>query len=90
VGEGNDKTSFVLSIPDTPGALQKCLEPFSRRGISLSKIESRPSRKKAWEYLFFVDVIGHFQDPGLQEAYRELQEQCRVIKCLGSYPNIVE
>jgi len=90
MGNGQDKTSFVLSIPDSAGALQQCLEPFSRRGISLSKIESRPSRKKAWEYLFFVDVIGHFKDAGVEEAYHELEEQCPVIKWLGSYPNVVE
>ncbi len=88
VGEGNDKTSFVLSIPDKPGALQKCLQPFSDRNINLVKIESRPSRVKAWEYWFFVDVIGHFADGPIQEVYRELKDICPVVKWLGSYPNI--
>ncbi len=88
VGEGNDKTSFVLSIPDKPGALQKCLQPFSDRNINLVKIESRPSRMKAWEYWFFVDVIGHIEDGKIQEVYRELQEICPMVKWLGSYPNL--
>lgn len=87
VGEGKDKTSLVLSIPDKPGALQQCLEPFSRRGINLVKIESRPSRIKAWEYWFFVDVIGHIQDAPIQEVVAELEKICPIVKWLGSYPN---
>ena len=87
-GEGNDKTSFVLSIPDKPGALQKCLQPFSDRNINLVKIESRPSKMKAWEYWFFVDVIGHIEDKQIQEVYRELQDICPMVKWLGSYPNL--
>ena len=88
VGDGNDKTSFVLSIPDIPGALQKCLQPFSNRNINLVKIESRPSRIKAWEYWFFVDVIGHFEDENIQAVYQELREICPMVKWLGSYPNL--
>ena len=87
VGGGRDKTSLVLSIPDRPGALQECLEPFSRRKINLVKIESRPSRVKAWEYWFFVDVIGHYEDEPIQEAIAELESICPVVKWLGSYPN---
>lgn len=87
VGEGKDKTSLVLSIPDKPGALQQCLEPFSRRGINLVKIESRPSRIKAWEYWFFVDVIGHITDEPIKEVIEELEKICPIVKWLGSYPN---
>jgi chorismate mutase / prephenate dehydratase len=89
VGDGKDKTSLVLSIPDKPGALQQCLEPFSRRGINLVKIESRPSRIKAWEYMFFVDVIGHISDEPIKEVIEELEKICPIVKWLGSYPNIV-
>ena len=87
VGDGKDKTSLVLSIPDKPGALQQCLEPFSRRGINLVKIESRPSRIKAWEYWFFVDVIGHITDEPIKEVIEELEKICPIVKWLGSYPN---
>jgi chorismate mutase/prephenate dehydratase len=87
VGDGKDKTSLVLSIPDKAGALQQCLEPFSRRGINLVKIESRPSRIKAWEYWFFVDVIGHIEDELIQEVISELEQICPIVKWLGSYPN---
>ena len=87
VGDGRDKTSLVLSIPDKTGALQQCLEPFSRRNINLVKIESRPSRVNAWEYWFFVDVIGHIQDQPIQDVISELEKVCPIVKWLGSYPN---
>jgi chorismate mutase / prephenate dehydratase len=88
VGHGNDKTSLVLSIPDESGSLQRCLEPFSRRNINLVKIESRPSRIKAWEYWFFVDVIGHIEDEPIKEVIAELEKICPIVKWLGSYPNL--
>jgi chorismate mutase/prephenate dehydratase len=87
VGDGKDKTSLVLAIPDKAGALQQCLEPFSRRNINLVKIESRPSRIKAWEYWFFVDIIGHIQEDSIREVILELEEICPIVKWLGSYPN---
>ncbi len=87
LGNGKDKTSFVISIPDEAGALQDCLETFSSRGVNLVKIESRPSKIKAWEYWFFVDVIGHFDDQVIQDVYKDLQTKCSVVKWLGSYPN---
>ena len=89
VGDGKDKTSLVLSIPDEAGNLQRCLEPFSRRNINLVKIESRPSRLKAWEYWFFVDVIGHIEDEPIQQVVAELEKVCPIVKWLGSYPNEV-
>ncbi|MFP4156765.1 MAG: prephenate dehydratase [Opitutales bacterium] len=88
LGEGRDKTSLVISLKDEPGALEKALHAFGSRGINLSKIESRPSRKKAWDYLFFVDLIGHHVDPDVQAALRELDGHCPLIKWLGSYPNL--
>jgi len=81
------RTSFLLSIDDKVGALEKALSVFSRRGLNLSKIESRPSGKAAWEYCFFVDVAGHFEEPPLQEAVAELKTFCPFVKWLGSYPD---
>ena len=87
LGDGRDKTSLVISLRDECGALVKALQTFSSRGINLSKIESRPSRKKAWDYVFFIDLIGHYQDKPVQVAIAELKEYCSLVKCLGRYPN---
>jgi chorismate mutase/prephenate dehydratase len=87
LGDGRDKTSLVISLKDEPGALEKTLRPFASRGINLSKIESRPTRKKAWAYLFFIDFIGHYDDELTQSALAELEEHCSFVKWLGSYPN---
>lgn len=87
-GPGLDKTSLVFSIRDEVGALERVLHVFSHRNINLTKIESRPSRKKAWDYLFFVDFIGHWTDPVVDEASRELATLCPMVKWLGSYPNV--
>lgn len=88
LGDGRDKTSLVISLKDEPGALEKTLRPFGARGINLSKIESRPSRKKAWDYLFFIDFIGHYEDDKVQDVLKELADHCEFIKWLGSYPNV--
>ncbi|OUV91223.1 MAG: chorismate mutase [Puniceicoccaceae bacterium TMED149] len=87
VGGGNDKTSLVISLKDEVGALEKALMPFAKRSINLSKIESRPSRKKAWDYIFFIDLIGHIEDALVQEAVEELKACTSFVKWLGSYPN---
>ncbi|MFA7059543.1 MAG: prephenate dehydratase [Pedobacter sp.] len=83
---GNDKTSVLFSVKDEPGVLCRMLEPFARRGINLSKIESRPFKRKAWEYIFFLDLFGHISDPEVAEALEELKGCCQFIKILGSYP----
>ena len=83
---GNDKTSVLFSVKDEPGILCRMLEPFAKRGINLSKIESRPFKKKAWEYIFFLDLFGHASDPEVAAALEELKECCQFIKVLGSYP----
>jgi chorismate mutase / prephenate dehydratase len=83
---GNDKTSLMFSIQDRVGALYSALEPFSRLKLSMSKIESRPSKRKNWEYFFFVDFEGHIEDPVVAEAIKELGEHCTFVKVLGSYP----
>lgn len=88
LGEGSDRTSFVFSLKDEPGALQRALEPFARRNVNLCKIDSRPSRRRLWDYLFFIDVIGHQNDAEVTSAVTELREICSMVKWLGSYPNI--
>ena len=72
IGNGQDRTSLVLSVRDEVSALQKVLEPFSKRGINLCKIESSPTRLKPWEY-YFIDIIGHYDDPVVKEAFEELK-----------------
>lgn len=83
---GDDRTSLMFCVRDEPGALFKALEPFSRLRISMSKIESRPSKRKAWEYFFFVDVDGHAEQSPLKEAVAELSNHCTLVKILGTYP----
>ncbi len=83
---GNDKTSLMFTVQDKSGTLFAALEPFQRLGISMSKIESRPSKRKAWEYFFFVDIAGHAQDPHVVEALAQLEKCCTQLKILGSYP----
>ncbi len=83
---GNDKTSVLISIKDRPGALYHLLLPFADAGVNLTRIESRPSRKKAWEYVFFIDMIGHIEDPEVKEVLERVAEQCNELKVLGSFP----
>jgi len=83
---GDDKTSLMFSVKDEVGILYRMLEPFYKRGINLSKIESRPLKKKAWEYIFFLDLVGHISDPEVAEAVQELKGCCQFVKVLGSYP----
>jgi chorismate mutase/prephenate dehydratase len=83
---GQDKTSLMFSVKDEPGILYRMLEPFAKRGINLSKIESRPLKKKAWEYIFFLDLVGHINDQLVTDAVQELQGYCQFLKVLGSYP----
>ncbi|BCS54469.1 prephenate dehydratase [Geobacter sp. SVR] len=83
---GNDKTSVLFSVKDEPGILCRMLEPFAKRGINLSKIESRPFKSKAWEYIFFLDLFGHISDANVAEALDELKGCCQFLKVLGSYP----
>ncbi|MFQ5587564.1 MAG: prephenate dehydratase [Nitrospiria bacterium] len=83
---GCDKTSIIVSIKDTPGALYKILRHFAKQQINLAKIGSRPSKKKAWEYLFHIDMNGHLEDEPIQLALEGLKSQMVSIKVLGSYP----
>ena len=83
---GRDKTSIMFSIKDKPGALFHILEPFKQAKINLTKIESRPSKRKAWEYIFFVDMVGHGDDKKVRKVIDEVKEHCLYLKILGSYP----
>jgi len=83
---GRDKTSIMFSIKDRVGALHDMLVPFKKYGINLTKIESRPSKRKPWEYYFFVDLEGHWEDPMVRKAIKKLEGNCNFLKILGSYP----
>ena len=83
----SDRTSLMFSIRDEVGALHKALAPFRRYRINMTKIESRPSKRRAWEYFFFVDCDGHAEAGRLAKAIQQLGEQCSFVKVLGSYPN---
>ncbi len=83
---GKDKTSLIFSIKDKVGALHDMLVPFRKLGINLTKIESRPSKKKAWDYYFFVDLIGHRDDAKVKKALDQLEGMCKYLKVVGSYP----
>lgn len=83
---GRDRTSLMLSIAHKIGALHKALSIFSKHKLNMTRIESRPNKRKAWEYFFFVDCDGHYQDKKLSKALVELQKVCNFVKILGSYP----
>ena len=83
---GHDKTSLVLATRDRPGALYQLLTPLAERGISMTRIESRPDRNARWEYVFFVDVEGHVSDARLAEALAALGPSAAQVRVLGSYP----
>ena len=83
---GHDETSLVMSAVNRPGAMHALLEPFARHGVSMTRIESRPARTGLWEYLFFVDILGHREDPTVAAALAELSAKASFLKLLGSYP----
>ena len=86
---GKDKTSIFVVAGNQPGALYRILHPLSQHGLSMSKIESRPSKKEAWEYVFFIDINGHVDDANVAAALSELKNEAHLIKVLGSYPRAV-
>jgi len=83
---GRDRTTLLAMAQDGPGALLRLLEPLARRDLNLSRIQSRPTRRKLWEYAFFLDVEGHEADPAMGAALEDLREACASLKVLGSYP----
>ncbi len=88
---GDDKTSLLLSASGTegPGVLHHLLDPLSKYGINMTRIESRPSRRRKWDYVFFVDIAGHAEDPGVNDALREVEAQANLFRVLGAYPKAV-
>ncbi|RKY38006.1 MAG: prephenate dehydratase [Candidatus Omnitrophota bacterium] len=87
---GNDKTSIMFSVKDRVGALHAMLTPFKKYRINLTKIESRPSKRKVWDYYFFVDLEGHYKNSSVRNALAELEKQASYLKILGSYPKAEE
>ena len=83
---GNDKTSIIFSLKHVPGSLYKALKEFALREINLTKIESRPTKRRPWEYNFYLDFEGHRNDPKCMEALKGLEKKATFIKILGSYP----
>lgn len=83
---GEDKTSLVVSVRNKPGALHDILEPFRRLGVDMTRLQSRPSRSSAWNYIFFIDIKGHTDDDLIAQALEEVTEQAAELKVLGSYP----
>lgn len=88
---GQDKTTLLVSAGDTqsPGALHRLLGPLAENGITMTRIESRPSRKKKWDYVFFIDVVGHAEQPPLKTALDTLKQASTLFRVLGSYPAAV-
>lgn len=86
---GTDKTSVIVSTHNKPGALLHLLMPFDREGISLTRIDTRPSRTQTWAYIFFVEFEGHQQEDVVKQVLKEIQEQSVMLKVLGSYPSAV-
>jgi len=83
---GKDKTSIILSVKDKVGALYDMLYPFKKYRINMSKIESRPSKRKAWDYYFFIDFEGHVENPKVKKMIQEVEGKVKFLKVLGSYP----
>ncbi len=87
---GRDKTSIMVSIKDKVGALYEMLEPIRKNRVNMTKIESRPSKKKAWDYYFFIDLEGHVEDVKIKKTLDQVEERVRFLKILGSYPALRE
>ncbi len=86
---GNDLTSLLISVRNKPGTLYQMLQHIARHGVSMTRIESRPSRKGVWDYLFYIDVEGHRDDPPVAAALADLEKEAFAVKVLGSYPRAV-
>lgn len=86
---GTDRTSLLVFAHNKPGSLFSLLEPLAKRNISMSNIESRPSRRGVWEYVFFIDIDGHSEDSNIAEAISEIEQASAMVTVLGSYPQAV-
>jgi chorismate mutase/prephenate dehydratase len=87
---GLDRTSVLVQVKDSPGILLRILEPLAREGVNLTRIESRPARRRAWEYVFFLDLDGHASDEPIAAALREVERASAGMRLLGSYPRAEE
>ena len=85
---GKDKTSVVFSVKDRPGVLKDALSAFAQERINLTRIESRPSRKRAWTYVFFADFLGHPEEDRVKRALDSLEEHCPYVSLIGAYPEV--
>lgn len=83
---GSDKTSILVSTKNQPGALHALLEPFHRHGVDLTRVETRPSLKGPWNYVFFIDLLGHISDSNIVAAMNDVSTRASDVKVLGSYP----
>lgn len=86
---GCDKTSLLVSSQNKPGALYRLLGPLAEHGVSMTRIESRPSRKGIWEYVFFIDIEGHAEDSHIANVLKELEHEAAFVNLLGAYPRAV-
>ncbi len=86
---GEDKTSIIVSSANRPGALYEILAPFYQEGVSLTRIETRPSTAGKWTYVFFIDFEGHRNDPAIEKALQRVYELAVEVQFLGSYPKAV-
>jgi len=85
---GDDKTSLLISRNNQPGGLCRLLEPLGRHGINMTRLDARPSRQGVWEYAFFIDFLGHAEDPPVREALAEMGQHASLFRILGSYPRV--
>lgn len=83
---GNDKTSLIVAVPNRAGAVHEMLAPFAQHQVSMTRLESRPARTGQWEYYFYMDLLGHQDEPAVQSALQALKQQVAFCKILGSYP----
>lgn len=83
---GDDKTSLMISARNRPGALFHLIRPLAEHGVDMTRLESRPTRGRLWEYIFFVDILGHAEDEKVQPALAELEQEAALCRILGSYP----
>ena len=86
---GLDKTSLIVSAPNKVGTVHELLQSLSKNGVSMTKLESRPSKAGLWEYVFFIDVEGHAEDEPVHRALNDLQEEAAFLKVIGAYPKAV-
>src|SRR6202040_336615 len=85
---GRDKTSILFSMKNEPGVLYSILQPFAAHRLNLTKIESRPTKRRPWEYVNFLDFEGHCETENVREVLAEVRERCQFLKILGSYPAV--